>query len=290
MALTGWNKVIEKNGNVYYHKKQTGVVRFSAPPVTPVNFPLKKATTMASFTKVRDAEGRLQRGYHIGDNYYVTVTRFEGVKYITFGKYENLLAIKEPLHASTPSIALDEELWEELCKNKNIVTELASQHSVSAADGTDRACNSPPEKFGLAVGKGNYIRILVDNGEVKVDIRRFEFSSERTFDSEGKQVFDPALDPRIIISHQHQCDFRELGITPGRVGTTLHFEQWKNMTSLEGLIAVEHLKTLINKKVPTDAVVSEEEEEFSLLNLRNNLNEHPRRPSSIIQFSLLQIS
>ena len=124
----------------------------------------------------------------------------------------------------------------------------------------------------------------MDDGELRVNISRFEFSSHRTF----RSVRPGSVSSSTIII---KTIFASMAShSPRRVGITLRFEQWKNMTSLEGLIAVEHLKTLINKKVPTDAVVSEEEEEFSLLNLRNNLNEHPRRPSSIIQFSLLQIS
>ena len=140
MALSGWNKVIEQNGNVYYHNKHTGEMRFSPPPTVPDNVPLKRATKMASFTKVRDAEGRLGRGYPIGGDHYVTAKRFEGVKYIVVGKYIKPPAKREFRPSVFPAIALDVELWEDLCKYKHIITELASHYNVSVNDGTDQAC------------------------------------------------------------------------------------------------------------------------------------------------------
>ena len=243
MALSGWNKVIEQNGNVYYHNKHTGEMRFSPPPTVPDNVPLKKATKMASFTKVRDAEGRLARGYPIGEDHYVTAKRFEGVKYIIVGKYFKPSAKRKFRSSVFPAIALDEDLWEELCKYKHIITELASHSNVSVNDGTDQACISHPEKFRLALGKGKYIRVLVKDGEVIVDIRQYKDILQRYIqDHNGKRATDLLL-PNLENQTGELC---QQGVIPDICGTDLPLEQWKNMTSLEGLIAVEHLKSLIN--------------------------------------------
>ena len=247
MSLSGWNKVVERNGNVYYHNKFTGVVRFSPPPAAPDNVPLKRSTKMSEFTKVRDVEGRLQRGYHIGDGHYISTKRFEGEKYITFGKYEKTSNGKEPVHSSTPSIALDEDMWDELCKNKNIVTEIASQYKVSINDGTEDGWRTFPEKFRLAIGKGVYVRIIVQHEQLKVDVRRYGFTANRVFDDEENQLYDPVLSPVIVKNNENETC--ELGLMPLSVGTALSLEQWKRMTSLESLVAAEHLKALINQPV-----------------------------------------
>ena len=242
MALTGWNKVIERNGNVYYHNKHTGVMRFSPPPVIPDNVPLKRATKMASFTKLRERNGRLLRGYHLGNGYYVAAKRFEGNKFITVSKYIELPDCKEPCPGVRPAIALDEDIWEELCKYKNIVTELASHYDVSVKDGTARAEVSHPEKFRLVLGKGKYIRILVKYGKVFVDIRHFNNVLQLCTQKNGERVIDPALP----VLEDKEGDRVQQGVSPDHSAVELPFEQWKNMTSLEGLIAAEHLKSLIN--------------------------------------------
>ena len=247
MSLSGWNKVVERNGNVYYHNKFTGVVRFSPPPIAPDNVPLKRSTKMSGFTKVRDVEGRLQRGYHIGDDHYVSTKRFEGDKYITIGKYVDAPNSKEPVHSTTPSIALDEDMWDELCKNKNIVTEIASRYNVSLNDGTEAGWRTFPEKFRLALGKGVYVRIIVQHGQMKVDVRRYGFTANRVYDGEDNRIYDPVL--RTVIVKNNEDETCELGLMPLSVGTALSLEQWKRMTSLEGLLAAEHLKALINQPV-----------------------------------------
>ena len=83
-------------------------------------------------------------------------------------------------------------MWEELCKNKNIITELASQYHASAVDGTSQASEkSHPEKFRMYLGKMNYARLMATGENVQVDIRHFTNVHQTYKDEYVDKLIDP---------------------------------------------------------------------------------------------------
>ena len=226
MACNGWNKVFEWNGNVYYHNKHTGEMRFSPPQGVPDNQPLKRAFRMQKFDKVKDSRGMGTRAYHLEDDVYLSVSLFEGIKHVHLGKY-----IKDTnralLHTTSAAIALDEGVWDELCKNKNFVTELVLHYHASSINGALQT-NGPshPEKFRMLLGKQIYIRIITgDNGDVQVDIRYFENEMQ-------------------LISGGNGHTIHRWTAVPGEKGISFSLDQWRKLTSIECLYAAEQLKAL----------------------------------------------
>ena len=112
MAQTGWNKVIESTGNVYYHNKHTGQMQFAPPPSVPDNVPLKRALKMQSYEKVRDNHGCATRAYPVGKDVYVSASQFESIKYVHVGVYTKISHRATP-RATGDGVAIDEGVWNE---------------------------------------------------------------------------------------------------------------------------------------------------------------------------------
>lgn len=224
MAHTGWNKVIESNGNVYYHNKHTGVMRFSPPSSGPDNVPLKRALKMKSFDRVKDSRGGTTRGYHLGENIYVSATQYEGAKYVHIGNY--MKSGKKLPEMSTEGLVMDDGVWDELCRNKNLITELVTHYHTSSNNGACQQSDvTHPEKCRMLLGKQCYVRVIVEDEKAKVDIRYFD----NALQSIEKEI-------------PEYC----WAVIPAGRGITLDFHQWKKMASLEGLFAIEHMKSLAN--------------------------------------------
>ena len=228
MAQTGWNKVIESTGNVYYHNKHTGHMQFAPPPSVPDNVPLKRALKMQSYEKVRDNHGCATRAYPVGKGVYVSASQFESIKYVHVGVYT------KSSHGATPratgdGIAIDEGVWNELCKNKNLISEVVSYYRTSNVNGVPQiVAQSHPEKLRLLLGKQTYVT-LTSEKEVFVNIQTFDHAMQTINGIDGS-------------TSQHWT------VVPGANGISLNFDQWYKLTSLESLFAIEHLKALA--KVP----------------------------------------
>lgn len=221
--MSGWNKVFENNGNVYYHNKHTGAMQFAPPSTPPDNVPLSRALKLKSFDRVKDSRGMSTRAYPLSEGHYVIAAHYEGVKYIHIGRY--VKPGRKLPESNGAGIAMDEGVWEELCRNKNMVTELLSHYHTSITTGvTQLGSASHPEKCRILLGKQSYVRVMVEEESVHVDIR----------------YFDNVLQSVTRESNTEQS----WAVTPSSNGITLTLDQWKKMTSLEGLFAIEHLKAL----------------------------------------------
>ena len=127
-------------------------------------------------------------------------------------------------------IAIDDGVWNELCKNKKLISELASYYRTSNVNGVSQiVAQSHPEKLHLLLGKQTYVT-LTSEKEVFVNIQTFDHAMQTINGIDGS-------------TSQHWT------VAPGANGISLNFDQWCKLTTLEGIFAVEHLKAFKGQEI-----------------------------------------
>ena len=185
------------------------------------NEPLRHKLTIPRFARVTDNQGRVRRGYSVGDNIYVSASQSENTKYVHLGRYIDTTANPE---TTKERIILKDSTWEELCRKKHIVSELAMQYRTTNVNGA----STHHEKFRMLLGDQIYVSLHVKDN-VAVDIRYFDYVFQTVCDDDGKFI--------------HQWT-----VIPSKRGISMKLDQWFKLTSLEGLNAVDHLKALSTAK------------------------------------------
>ena len=252
MAFTGWNKVQEKDGDEYYHNKFTGEMCFTPPTETVDNEPLRRKMTLPRFTRVIDSQGKTIRSYSIGDDIYVTASQSENTKYVHLGRYIKSKANPE---ATTERIILSDIVWEELCRKKNLVSELAMSYgTISGA----RQLSGPTyhEKCRMLLGDQIYVSLHVKD-DITLDLRYFDHVWQTVSDDNGNFI-------------------RQWTVIPSKRGISLKLNQWSKLTDVAGFTAVDHLKALSNVKR-----ITKKQQELKLATMLRSL--HKKRRNGVAQ-------